>query len=54
MNNLSKKLSKISLSFVVASIGLIIMVFGASLSNLSLTRIGILLVTVGGWLIAWS
>ena len=48
------KIQTIGIGAVSGVSGIILMSFGASLSNSLLLRTGIVLTTLGGWIISWS
>ena len=50
----SKRLKKASFGFFVGIIGLVLMSLGATTQGIWLFRTGIVITTIGGWLIAWN
>jgi len=48
------QIQSIGIGAITGISGIVIMSFGASLGNLWMLRIGIVLTTIGGWVVGWS
>lgn len=47
------QIEKVGIGSVAGVIGIVLMSFGSVLSNPMLLRTGIIITTIGGWLITW-
>lgn len=47
------QIQKVGIGSVAGFVGIIFMSFGSALGNPALLRTGIIITTIGGWLITW-